>query len=135
MKAEWNESYIAGVEVFDENHKKLFALLSKLQHCDEGSQESDEVISKTLKELREYTNDHFPQEEKVLEENNYNGIEQQKKDHAYFISKIKDYGCMYLGGSKPQLTDIIKFLNEWIQEHILDCDYRFTCFLKEKKVS
>ncbi len=135
MAIEWNETYSVGVELFDEHHKQLFVLLHKLELCNENSQENDDLINKTLKELMEYTHYHFSEEEKALERYNYNDLERQKKGHAYFVSQIEDYHSKYLGGSKPQLTDVVNFLNEWLLQHILDSDFRYTQLLKDKIIN
>ncbi len=69
-KVIWDETFSVGVEVIDEQHKKLFKMLNTMIEAENTSVNS-EIISTVLTEMRQYASEHFALEEKYMLEYGY----------------------------------------------------------------
>ena len=74
MIIEWNETFSVGVQLFDDQHKKLFAMVNGLEV---GMKNGDDhaAIEEVLNGLVEYTVTHFTEEEREMRERGYPGYE------------------------------------------------------------
>lgn len=122
---EWSKDFSVGIDKIDEQHKKLFNLINRLNSCI-GQKESDECAERILNEIVDYTNYHFDYEEKFLEENNYNEVIGHKIIHKKFIARLKS--C----GNQKQI-DILRLyylLLDWLKVHILEEDMQYARYFK-----
>jgi hemerythrin-like metal-binding protein len=134
MSVEWDESYSVGIDTFDNHHKKLFELLNGLSRISDKGETGSEVVSKTLKELLNYTEYHFGEEEKALGECGHSDLHIQKEEHEYFANKVKGYCTFYLAGTEPLAMDVVEFLHEWLSDHIKEKDRNYEILLRSKGV-
>ncbi len=121
----WNEKYSVHVEAMDNQHKKLFELITRLHEAmsaGKGNAELEEI----LRGLKEYTTTHFADEEKYMESFKYTGLAEQKNQHQVFIDKIggyeKDLGEKRFGLS----IEVLNFLKDWLINHIQTTDAKYT---------
>jgi len=135
MAVDWKETYSVGIETFDNHHRKLFELINGLSKISDSGEAESDVVSKTLKELLEYTKYHFTEEERVLGEFGHPDLAIQKEEHEFFANKVKGYCSYYLAGSEPLAADVVEFLHEWLANHIMEKDQHYKTLLKSKGVS
>jgi len=120
----WNEQYSVHVEAMDNQHKRLFELISKLHEAmltGKGNAELGEV----LKGLKEYTTTHFAEEEKYMESFKYSGLVEQKKQHHAFIDKISEYETDLTEKRLGLSIDVLNFLKNWLVHHIQTLDAKY----------
>ena len=88
----------------------------------------------TLDFMVDYTDFHFSTEEKHMMEQNYTGLEYQKRQHAEFKSHLKRLVEDFEeeGPTKALSTSISVFLLNWLIKHIKGVDLKFGEFLNEK---
>ena len=127
----WNDSYSVTISSMDEQHKKLFALINQL-HDAMTTGKAKTIVGQVLDDLLDYTRTHFTAEEKVLEKYNYSGITEQKKEHAIFINKIVELKEKNKSGSLTVTLETSQFLKEWLLNHIMVIDKKYSSFLAEK---
>lgn len=123
---DWDNKYSVGVYSMDSHHKKLFDIINKLNDAmKEGK--GEEAAGRTIKELLDYTHYHFGEEEKLLEQIGYSGLESQKRAHRMFTDKLEEYmkeadaGLAIFVSSKVVNTAI-----DWLKEHIMRMDTQYT---------
>ncbi|WP_066505399.1 bacteriohemerythrin [Abyssisolibacter fermentans] len=132
---EWKEEYSVQIKDIDNQHKKLLSIGEELFYIVSGKSDIDhydEIIS-ILKELEEYTIYHFGYEEALMQKYNYDEFLGHKEEHNKFINKIK--GITTDSVDEAQVTismDIIMFIADWIEHHILKSDHKYKELLKEK---
>ncbi len=80
--------------------------------------------------MKEYSKEHFADEEQFMKENNYPDLEDHKKKHDMFIDKVCVYEDVELLLRAPYY-DMLNFLKEWMVEHITVCDQRIATFLNQ----
>lgn len=130
-KLEWDESFSVNIAELDLQHQKLFDLINQLYAAWQNSKRDSADISlmeemslqySTLEKLIEYTEYHFATEEKYMEQSQYPGYELQKKEHGQFTNEVTAMQEDFRSGKNVSTTDIIKFLVEWLKDHILGID-------------
>ena len=137
---EWNESFSVNIAEMDLQHRKLFDLINQLYEAWQNSKNDKEgsfILEEmslqytVLEELLEYTEYHFRAEEKYMEQYQYPGYELQKKEHEQFADKIKAFNEDLSSGKQVNTAGIIKFLVEWIKDHILEKDMQYKAHFNE----
>ena len=122
---EMKDEYLVGIEMIDEEHRKLFEIAERtyqLLHNDYLSDKYDN-ISDILQELKDYTIEHFRHEEEYMEKIQYKRMFTQKMQHRAFIQKLEEYSSWNLDRSQDDvIQDIFKFLTDWLTKHIYESD-------------
>lgn len=122
---EFSDEYLIGIDLIDREHRKLFALVDRANHIVRGWSEGNsyDEITDILKELKEYTEIHFADEESYMCSINYEGYEAQKRAHDAFISRLEELDLKKIKENpKVYLSSLIEFLLGWLINHILQVD-------------
>ena len=115
----WNDSLLIGVELLDNEHRKLVAAVDKLMNaCREGKGKLE--IAQTLDFVVDYTREHFRDEENLQERYAYPGIYAHKRIHAQFILTIGEIVKEFerIGPNTALSGKLSKTLVEWLINHI-----------------
>jgi hemerythrin len=115
---------------------ELGAKLYDIIRLKDGMDHYDEIMV-ILAELRDYTIYHFASEEKLLERNGYDSFELQlhKRQHKSFVNKIKQFENQDIDEKQESITlDMLTFIANWIEQHILKTDQKYSSFLNEKGI-
>lgn len=132
---EWNESYRIGVFIVDEQHKRLVRLLGELQEIVELQSldvDNSDVITKVIKELRDYTIKHFTMEEELMCIYQFPHPKQHIQEHESFIHRLNIYDQTFKEGEAILLPSVVKFLEGWLINHIMKTDRQLGPFLNAK---
>lgn len=137
MSFQWKDRYNLGIEEIDKQHKKLFeigARVYSLATSNDSYDHYDEILG-MLNELLEYTEYHFGYEENIMKTYNYVELDQQEKDHVYYVHKIKSIASKDIDADQQKaIVEIVDFLSEWISSHIIFSDRKYAMFFKEKGI-
>ena len=130
-KPQWRDEYSVGVELFDRQHQHLFKIIHELaEHS--GGPTNLHIVSQILKDLFNYAQEHFTDEEKLMEQCEYPGLNEQKRQHAYFLKTIAEL-CAYPPEEKElSVAEVAEFLNIWWTIHVLRWDMKYKKFFQEK---
>lgn len=124
----WSDDLSVGVELLDGHHKHLFVLLEQLYKAVQGGG-SEEAVGKVLDELSAYTEYHFQEEEKLLEQAGFPNLDAHRKVHkaltAQVVGMCRDYK---LDPRTVYAAELFQFLSGWLVNHIKveDFSYRST---------
>ena len=132
-KIEWDDSLSVNVDLIDEQHKMLIQKLADLSDALRRGSEYNKIMQ-TLEFMVDYTDFHFSAEEKVMEENGYPGLEEQKKQHEVFKTTLNNIVEDYKEeGTTTAIAESINvFLLNWLVKHIKGSDAKLGQFLTEK---
>jgi hemerythrin len=129
---EWSDSFKLGVDQFDEHHRHLFALFNRTYDIFVQEQPSH-LLAPVLDELLDYATYHFAAEEAWMESYNYPQRQEHAAEHETFCERISTLNQGFMGG-KPALTlEVLKFLQGWLAEHILQRDKEYGRFLAARE--
>ena len=122
----WDDEFSVNVLAMDNHHKKLFDIMNQMHDAMKAGSGED-AVSKLINELIDYTRYHFGEEEKMMEQINYAGIDGQKRAHKAFVDKMLEYkkdvdeGMAIFAVSKVSRTGV-----EWLKEHIMVMDNKYS---------
>ena len=121
----FTEEYWTGIELIDDEHKKLFDIIRETNdiiHAQFLHDKYDEIM-RILHELQKYTERHFKDEEDYMERIGYKRIEVQKRAHEAFVDKIKKIDLREIDDNQEEyLEELIDYLLKWLSNHILKMD-------------
>ena len=126
--ASWNESYSVKVRHLDDEHKQLFAIIDQLHEGMRAGRGRD-VLQSVLDQLLLYTQQHFTDEELLLQVARYPWINAHIGLHQQFVNKIKDFSQGFHLGAAPISVEMVEFLRNWLSEHIMRADQQYTVTL------
>lgn len=129
----WSEKYSLGIKEIDPQHMKLIGMISKLDEAMRKG-EGRQVLGVILKELIDYTRTHFAFEERLMKTNGYPEYDEHKAKHEKMTRKVLDIQEQYKEGKTNITFEVMKFLEDWIDKHIMGTDMKYAPFLKSKGV-
>lgn len=131
---EWNakdkpcvftEEYMTGIPLIDGEHETLFEIIGEANDLVKAEllhDKYDEIL-KILGKLKDYTNEHFQDEEEYMESIQYPGLEAQKMAHQAFVSKLEEIDLDQVDQNQQKyLEELMEFLFGWLSNHILKSD-------------
>jgi hemerythrin len=128
-KIMWDESYSVGVELLDKQHMQIVEIINRL--IDEpGEGFGPDEVARILADLTKFVHYHFQTEEQLLTEYGYPDLKTQQAEHKDFRKELAGF-CM---GSMKNHTiipiNVLLYLREWWEDHILVKDMKYSPFLK-----
>jgi len=129
---EWTDKFSIGIAVFDDEHKKLIAIINSLyEHVSAGADKL--TLQRVSDALVEYTLTHFRHEEDYFEEWGFPDANEHIKDHEELRRKVFEYRKAIAASQPAELAaDMLRFLRSWLAQHILVADKKYGAFLLEK---
>lgn len=133
VSCQWTPQYSVNIARLDDQHRKLFEILGQLQQAMIAGKGSD-VVSTIVAELVNYTKIHFSCEEGYLRMYAYPELEAHKREHESFVEKIRQFQSDLARGQVNLSVNVLRFLTDWLRNHILKTDKNYATFLKAKGV-
>ena len=126
---EWNEAYSVGHTDIDVQHKKLVTMINDLfkMNNDKGV-DTKAAFSKSFKEASDYAQNHFNEEEALLENVGYPNLSEHMKEHVNFINEVWNQFSLI---NKDQISpvDLARFLKTWLLTHIAVVDKKYVPYI------
>ena len=129
----WKESYSVNIAQIDQQHKKLVELINAL-HDAMTKGKAKEVLDKVLNDLVSYCANHFKVEEQLMAGNGYPDYNEHKEKHDKMTAKVLSLKKDVAAGKRLISIDVMKFLEQWLDKHIMGTDRQYAPFLNSKGV-
>jgi hemerythrin-like metal-binding protein len=129
----WKDEYSVGVEKLDMQHQQILEIMDKLSYQAASLADSN-LISATLTAMLQYARQHFTTEEELMQKYSYPDIEQQKKQHSYFLKRTAELSILGMETKEIACIEMAEFLKNWWVIHILKWDMKYKEFFEEKKL-
>ncbi|OIQ51700.1 Methyl-accepting chemotaxis protein III [Pseudodesulfovibrio hydrargyri] len=126
----WDDSIATGIEIIDDQHKELIALINRLNSAMQQGQ-GKAVLGEILEEVGRYATYHFGQEEALFDKYGYPEVEDHKAVHRDLLGQANSFIERFQSGQTGMSHDLFFFLKDWLVDHIKGVDYRYIPFLKE----
>lgn len=132
MSVLWDPRYSVDVREIDDQHKKLFEIINKLDdHMRLGK--GKEILGSVLREMVNYTKIHFATEERILRDSGYPDYDQHKAVHEKITDRVSTIHKEYLEGNGSHMSiETMNYLNNWLAKHILGTDQKYSPHLNGK---
>jgi hemerythrin len=128
----WQDNYSVHLPNIDAQHKRLFDLINQL-HEAMAKGKANDVMGKILADLVTYTKTHFQAEEALLKSKNYPDLAAHQQQHRKFTDQVLQFQKDFGAGRTTVSSQTLNFLRDWLSNHILQIDKRYSTFLSEKK--
>lgn len=133
----WKDDFSVNIEKINDQHQELFKIgteLYTLVSAKDGIDRYDEIIA-VISRLADYTIEHFTYEEGLMKIHGYEDFDNHKKQHDAFVSKIKSIKAEDVDVKQRKIgMDLIVFIANWIENHILVTDMEYKNYLNSKGV-
>jgi methyl-accepting chemotaxis protein len=118
---EWGTAWLTGHPVIDADHKMLVRYVNELNAAMiEGH--GHDVAAGVLRNLVQYTHDHFGREEVIWREGGLSSLAKHKKTHADLVEKVVAFERDFKAGKATLTADLMSFLREWLIAHVFRTD-------------
>ena len=88
MNKQWNPNLETGNEIIDDHHKELFKIYSMLDDAIQSN--TDNEVEKIVVFLEGYVLDNFIEEEKIMQEHKFSGINHHQTEHNFFRASVSN---------------------------------------------
>lgn len=129
----WSDTLKTNVTECDEQHKKLITLINTL-HDAMKIGKGKVALGKVLTELVDYTQTHFRTEELLFVRHGYAGYAAHKAEHDTLTKQAKDLKANFEKDEGVITLEVMTFLKNWLETHILGTDKKYGPFLNGKGV-
>jgi hemerythrin len=126
----WNDSFSVKVAEIDKQHQKLIVMINELNDAMRQGKGKD-VLGKIINGLVEYTATHFKTEENYFKQFNYPQALAHKKEHDAFVQKVSEFKDEFEKGKISLTLEVMKFLSDWLRNHIKGTDKHYSQYFNE----
>ena len=132
---EWSESMSVGVQLLDDDNKRIIGIINQLHECLQHGSPAD-VLNETFDGLIAYVEFHFSREEKVIEACGYPYAKIHQEEHVVFTEHIYRLREGQLRGTGPAIdNEHVDYLKNWLNHHILIFDMGFQSYVLDQPVA
>ncbi|MDR0402538.1 MAG: bacteriohemerythrin [Treponema sp.] len=130
----WDDRYSVGIQLIDDQHKKLIELTNDLYDaCREGTEAVAAHFREAIHGTVAYVKYHFAAEEKLLEQVKYPDFAVHKKEHESFVIKVLEDVKEFEEGKKFIPNVFVRYLKDWILAHIAVEDKKYAEYILRLK--
>jgi hemerythrin-like metal-binding protein len=129
----WSHELSVGIPSIDAQHKKLINIANEL-HQAMLAGKSREVLHEVFDGLVDYTVEHFAYEEQLFDHHAYPQSLAHKREHKDLVGQVEAFKQRVASGDVVVGMETMKFLKEWISNHILKSDKQYSDYLLDKGV-
>ena len=123
----WIDSYALGVTWIDDQHKRLVDLINALhQLMLEGAR--PDCVEAILEDLLAYTDSHFAEEERAMEQAGFAGFTLHRFKHQSMRAEVEKLKRLHDQPSLP--IRLMEFLKSWLARHICETDREYVPALR-----
>ncbi|MGD0801818.1 MAG: bacteriohemerythrin [Terracidiphilus sp.] len=129
----WSSKYSVGVKALDDQHNELIEMLNEL-HAAMLKGQAQSVAGSLLPKLVSGANKHFSTEEQLMESTKYPGLAEQRAEHRALIGKAEEYVVRFKKGDNAMYLELLSFLRDWLSNHMVQVDQKYTTWMNEHGV-
>lgn len=125
------EELLTGIHEIDDEHKKLFDILERLQAI-VAADENWSVVYFAMAELEQYARTHFAVEEALMRLHDYPSLDKHVAEHRGFSRRLAQLEQETV--LKEVSLGVIEFIKEWLLGHIGGSDLEYVPHLRTAPV-
>lgn len=128
----WSDDLVLGVNSIDEQHREWIALVQAFERAVTEGRPAEEMRS-TLAAAVAYTESHFADEQRVMEEAGYPFLDDHIGQHQLAWDRVHTFASVEGAGEvadEEMRRSLAEFLPQWLMLHINTADRQFARWLK-----
>ena len=130
----WSESYTVSVRRFDEQHKKLMAMVNRLDDA-MMARKGMLLQADVLTSLAAFIQTHFSDEERLMRHYVFPGFVQHKKAHDQMLAQVRVFQRNTETGENAVTRGVMVFFKDWLVQHIREEDIKYGPFMNGKGIA
>lgn len=127
---EWSAPLSVGITELDLQHQELIGYINKLHESILQGNGIDSLPG-VFDNLARYAETHFSTEERFFEHFRFPGAEEHINKHRMFIADLLTFKERYEAGEKDIALPMLKFLSDWLLNHMNDEDLVYAAYFKK----
>ena len=130
------DDVLVGIQEIDAHHTQALELFNAIIKVKE--EEREDELKDLIKGLVEYWKMHFKYEEDLMQQYEYSGFDEHKKEHDRIMGDFLNYEEMLSKGFEYIISCLKTNLMIWIEEHIRHIegnDKKLSKYLRSKGVA
>jgi hemerythrin len=129
----WNHACGVGVRAMDDQHGILMDTMNELRLAVvRGSSRED--LGRLLNLLIEFTCMHFSNEERLMEQHDFPGLQEHRTEHRRLVARIQESALRLQHGEPVGMTLLLGTLRSWFIDHIKGLDQQYGPWLNQRGV-
>lgn len=134
----WKDEYSVGIPSIDEQHKHFFEITDRMIDLAEQANPVKEILVSVIGELGDYAMYHLKTEEEYFDKFAYAGAPEHVMAHDLYREKIAGYLAMAHDPASDLAKlaeDVASYSINWLSNHILLLDKKYTVFFEEHGIA
>lgn len=119
----WDNKLDTGIEVIDNQHKRIVAYVNQLETAHQSGNTA--LVIEVIEQLVDYTQSHFSFEEAMMEEAGYQFLKPHQKVHEIFVRRVSDFTIRAAKGEDVAM-ELHAMLTKWLLNHIANEDHDYS---------
>jgi len=127
----WDSAWDMGDARLERQHQAMVGASNRLAAAIEAGETQTEA-KKAISFLLIYVGTHFKDEEALMADLGYPGLEAHRLKHEHCTRRIDDLLEHHRAGHPGMLAELVRFFNYWLLEHFETADRELAAFLKAR---
>jgi hemerythrin len=119
MTIVWDSKLDTGIEVIDNQHRRIVAYVNQLDTARRSGDKA--MVGEVIEQLVDYTQSHFSFEEAMMEEAGYRFLKPHQKVHEIFVRRVGEFMVRAAKG-EDVTEELHSMLTKWLINHIANED-------------
>jgi hemerythrin len=128
----WSDDYALGIEIIDNQHKKIFDTLNKLYDSFVNG-DGEKKYSRSIERLLSISAHHFSTEETLMRDTGYGDYFDHLQEHKLFTWQVSQLQDIVGTAQKEHTKELMEYLSNWIINHEIVRDSKIV--LKPEQIS
>ncbi|HWI14253.1 MAG TPA: bacteriohemerythrin [Burkholderiales bacterium] len=130
---QWNATLCLDIAEIDRQHRMLVETINELDDAMRQGKGKD-LLGKILNRLVGYAGTHFKTEERYFAQLGYPETEKHKTEHLAFVTKVTEFKQAFDAAKLGLSVPVMRFLSDWLQDHINGSDREYAPFFHQHGV-
>ncbi len=113
---QWSDDYALGIEIIDNQHKKIFDTLNKLYDSFING-DGDKKYNRSIERLLSISAHHFSTEEGLMRDSGYSEYFDHLQEHKLFTWQVSQLQDIVGTAKKEHTKELMEYLSNWIINH------------------
>jgi hemerythrin len=131
---EWQDNFSVNIKEIDQQHRKLVEMINSLYEA-MAAKKGREAHKAIIDGMVDYAAVHFRTEDRYMTRYNYPATLTHQKEHENFTAKAMDLKERASRDGFILTLEIMNFLRDWLQNHILGTDKQYSSFFNERGIA
>ncbi len=120
----WSDEFKLHLPEIDAQHQILFGLIDELWKVIVARSGRNDQL-RLIGDLEDYAVQHFKEEELFMQATSFPNLASHKLAHETYVKRIASERATIISGSPTLSLDLLRFLQDWLVEHIMVSDREY----------